>query len=154
MKIRTAARIEQIYNEVYGCGDDHADEELAFRLKAAGITKVESESVARALADEARVILNGEVSASPAPTTIPAGLPAIRKALEDICKAYITLHLHKATIRAIRRGQMVLDQNPEMVCAWCHPNDHRPGITHGICEKHAEEFGDQLAGMERMNLVI
>jgi hypothetical protein len=29
---------------------------------------------------------------------------------------------------------------PEIVCAWCNPNDHRPSVSHGICEKHKAEM--------------
>jgi hypothetical protein len=28
----------------------------------------------------------------------------------------------------------------ETVCAWCHPGDTRPNISHGICEKHRKEM--------------
>lgn len=156
MQIRTAIKIEQIYNEVYGCGGYYAHEELVSRLKAAGIMEVESKSAPLALVDEARAILDAGVSASPAPTTIPAGLPAIRKALQDICKAFDAAPVAVLTIdltNAIDAGRLVLDQHPEMTCAWCHPNDHRPGITHGICAKHAQEVGEWL-DLERRGLVI
>jgi hypothetical protein len=27
-------------------------------------------------------------------------------------------------------------QGQEIVCAWCHPGDHRPNISHGLCPAH------------------
>jgi hypothetical protein len=29
---------------------------------------------------------------------------------------------------------------PVTICAWCHPGENQPGVTHGICEKHKAEM--------------
>ncbi len=29
------------------------------------------------------------------------------------------------------------------VCAWCEPGRDEPGITHGICERHAAEMTEE-----------
>ncbi len=34
----------------------------------------------------------------------------------------------------------------EAVCAWCNPNDHRPNVSHGICERHRREMLDGTEG--------
>ena len=39
----------------------------------------------------------------------------------------------------------------ETICAWCFPNDHRPGVSHGICEKHRREQEAELVNMRINN---
>jgi hypothetical protein len=34
-----------------------------------------------------------------------------------------------------------------MVCAWCEPNRHGPGLTHGICRRHLQELRGELRAL-------
>lgn len=34
------------------------------------------------------------------------------------------------------------------ICAWCHPDDKTPGVSHGICEKHLAQWDRQVEAME------
>lgn len=40
------------------------------------------------------------------------------------------------------------------VCAWCFPNDRRPNVTHGICERHRHEQLEELDRREALRRAV